>query len=212
MKIIVFGATGSIGRQVVRQALEHGHEVTAFTRDSSRVDQRRRLICQTTIGTGDSRGNLSFFWKYLMFGGLLRRAYGDHQEQEQHVTGSDLDWTIVRPGAFTDGGHTGRYRHGFPGDDRTIKLKISRADVADPPLLPPHQLPALPLEPRESFPQFRAPFAADERVCRLMGQARSWQPMVGRSCLTSSRRLGVAGAGESVLHAGRAGSRARRPG
>lgn len=187
MKIIVFGATGSIGRQVVSQAVEQGHHVTAFTRDASRVarphpnvtvvegdvldpaavraaiaghdavlvslgagrkgglrapgtkaiiDAMRdsgvhRLICQSTLGAGDSRGNLDLFWKYVMFGALLRGAYADHQQQERHVRDSDLDWTIVRPGAFTDGDRTGHYRHGFAGDDRTIELKISRADVAD---------------------------------------------------------------------------------
>ena len=91
----------------------------------------RRLICQTTLGVGDSRDNLNFFWKYIMFGALLRPAYEDHVLQEDYVKRSGLDWTVVRPGAFTDGGHTGKYRHGFASTDRSIKLKISRADVAD---------------------------------------------------------------------------------
>jgi putative NADH-flavin reductase len=33
MKIIVFGATGGTGKEIVRQALEQGHKVTAFVRD-----------------------------------------------------------------------------------------------------------------------------------------------------------------------------------
>jgi uncharacterized protein YbjT (DUF2867 family) len=64
-----------------------------------------------------------------MFGLLLRRAYADHQRQEDVVRASTLDWTILRPAAFTDGPATGTYRHGFGPDDRTT-LKISRADVA----------------------------------------------------------------------------------
>lgn len=91
----------------------------------------RRLICQTTLGVGESRSNLNVFWKHVMFGGLLRAAFADHVRQEEHVRASDLDWTLVRPGAFTDGPRTGTYRHGFPGTDRTVTLKISRADVAD---------------------------------------------------------------------------------
>ncbi len=91
----------------------------------------RRLICQSTLGVGDSRGNLNALWKYVMFGLLLRPAYADHVSQESYVRQSCLDWTIVRPGAFTDGERTGQYRHGFPGTDKTITLKISRADVAD---------------------------------------------------------------------------------
>jgi putative NADH-flavin reductase len=187
MKLLVFGATGSVGRQLVRQALDQGHAVTAFTRDPAKIDIRhdnltiiqgdamdpqaveqavrdqdvvlcalgagskgkvraegtknivcamekagiKRFICQSTLGVGDSWDNLNFLWKYIMFKGLLRQAYADHVEQEDCVKHSHLDWTIVRPGAFTDGPRTGSYRHGFPGSDNTTKLKISRADVAD---------------------------------------------------------------------------------
>ncbi|MGD2120040.1 MAG: SDR family oxidoreductase [Chromatiales bacterium] len=187
MKLLIFGSTGSVGRQVVKQALEQGHTVTAFTRDAAMlgiqhdnlqfaqgdvldavsVEQAvqgqdavlcsigagrnggirsagteniisamekagvRRFICQSTLGVGDSWHNLNFLWKYIMFGLLLRPAYDDHVRQEEHVKNSSLDWTIVRPGAFTDGERTGQYRHGFPGSDKTTQLKISRADVAD---------------------------------------------------------------------------------
>ena len=187
MKLLIFGSIGSIGRQIVNQALEQGHTVTAFTRDATNVDTKhdnlqvaqgdvmdpasveravqgqeavlcavggglkgrvrsegtrniisamekagvQRFICQSTLGAGDSRGNLNFFWKYLMFGTLLRLMYADHGRQESNVTQSRLDWTIVRPGSFTDGARTGQYRHGFPSTDKTTTLKISRADVAD---------------------------------------------------------------------------------
>jgi putative NADH-flavin reductase len=90
-----------------------------------------RFVCLSTLGVGKSRANLSFFWKHIMFGLLLRRAYADHVGQEGYVKESRLDWTIVRPGAFTDGNRTGVYRHGFPSSDKTIKGRISRADVAD---------------------------------------------------------------------------------
>ncbi len=66
-----------------------------------------------------------------MFGMLLCEAFKDHVAQEDLVAKSCLDWTIVRPGAFTDGDRTGTYRHGFPGSDKSTALKISRADVAD---------------------------------------------------------------------------------
>ena len=186
MKLIVFGATGTVGRLVVEQALAQGHEVTAFARrpealgrDESRLrlvagDARdpaavdaavrghdavlvtlgagrkagvraagtrtivaamkrhgiRRLICQSTLGAGDSLGNLNFFWRHIMFGLLLRPAFADHQAQERIVRDSGLDWTIVRPSAFTDGPATGAFRHGFGVGEPGLTLKISRADVA----------------------------------------------------------------------------------
>ncbi|MEM8807821.1 MAG: SDR family oxidoreductase [Cyanobacteria bacterium P01_G01_bin.38] len=189
MKLLIFGSTGTIGRHVVKQALDQGHTVTAFARnpaklaihhpqlrylqgdvlDQSAVEQAvkgqdvvvctlgsgqsltgtvrskgtqrivrameqtsvRRFICQTTLGVGDSWGSLNFYWKYIMFGLILRNVFTDHERQEDYVQQSHLDWTIVRPSAFIDGEHTGQYRHGFPGTDKTTQLKISRADVAD---------------------------------------------------------------------------------
>ena len=37
MNLLIFGATGSVGRHIVRQALEAGHRVTAFARDPTKV-------------------------------------------------------------------------------------------------------------------------------------------------------------------------------
>ncbi|MBN1985915.1 MAG: SDR family oxidoreductase, partial [Prolixibacteraceae bacterium] len=66
----------------------------------------KRLICQTTLGVGDSWNNLNFFWKYVMFGFLLKKAFQDHQFQEKYILESGLDYTIVRPSAFTNGAIT----------------------------------------------------------------------------------------------------------
>jgi len=188
MKLIVFGATGTIGKHVVEQGLEAGFEVTAFVRDSSKLalDDKKlnvvagdvfdaqavekainghdavsivlgsgksrksvvrsvgtrnvvaamkkngvdRLVCQTTLGAGDSRGNLNFFWKRVMFGWFLKQVYQDHELQEKYVKESGLNWTLARPAAFTDGEKTGKYRQGFSPTEKGTKLKISRKDVA----------------------------------------------------------------------------------
>ena len=85
----------------------------------------KRLICQSTLGAGKSQGNLNFFWKHIMFGWYLKGVLEDHELQEKYVMESGLDWTIARPGAFSDGPQTGNYRHGFAADDKSVKLKIS---------------------------------------------------------------------------------------
>ena len=115
MKLIIFGSTGSIGRQLVKQALEQRHMVAAFARNPARVDIKhanleviqgdvldpasvekavqghdavlcslgaglqgavrsegtrniihamekagvRRFICQSTLGVGDSRNDVT---------------------------------------------------------------------------------------------------------------------------------------------------------
>ncbi|GAB3639603.1 NAD(P)-dependent oxidoreductase [Spirosoma arcticum] len=46
-RIIIFGATGGTGRELVQQALDRGHQVTAFVRDLARLPihhDRLRLI------------------------------------------------------------------------------------------------------------------------------------------------------------------------
>ena len=189
MKLVIFGSTGSVGSQVVEQAIEQGHTITAFVRNPDKLNVQhpnlniftgdvmnpaaveravigheaaicilgsgkklsgnvrsqgtknviqalekagiKRFICQSTLGAGDSWDNLDFYWKYIMFGFILRKVFADHQIQEEYVRQSDLDWTIIRPAAFVKGNRTGKYRHGFPASDRTSTLTISRPDVAD---------------------------------------------------------------------------------
>ena len=50
MKLVVLGATGGTGFEIVRQALEHGHSVTAFVRSPDRLKLFQHRI---TIEQGD---------------------------------------------------------------------------------------------------------------------------------------------------------------
>jgi putative NADH-flavin reductase len=187
MKIAIFGATGLTGSELLKQALQSGHEVTAFVRTPEKIMEKhenlrvfqgdvldfpaveqavegqdavfcvlgagrngsvrsrgtenivqamektgvRRLIVQSTLGAGDSKANLNFWWKYIMFGLLLRQAYADHERQEEIVVRSGLEWTLVRPAALVKGALTGKYHHGDLRSNKTLTLKISVPDVAD---------------------------------------------------------------------------------
>jgi putative NADH-flavin reductase len=91
----------------------------------------RRLICQTTLGMGDSRELLPFSYKYLIVPFILRSAFADSERQESYIKQSHLEWTIIRPAALTNGQPTGVYRHGFAVGDKGLKMKISRADLAN---------------------------------------------------------------------------------
>ncbi len=189
MKLVIFGSTAGTGRELLEQALEEGHEVTAFARAPEKIDDLQdpnlrvlqgdvldseavaaavagqeavfctigagagrttlreeatrnivkameaagvqRLICQSSLGVGDSHANLGFFTKHVVVGLFLRHAFADHERQEDVIRQSPLRWTIVRPPHLKDAPRTGVYRHGFPPTDRSIKGQISRADVAD---------------------------------------------------------------------------------
>jgi len=50
MKLIVLGATGSTGLEIVRQAIERGHSVTAFVRSAERLKSHQDRI---TVKQGD---------------------------------------------------------------------------------------------------------------------------------------------------------------
>jgi putative NADH-flavin reductase len=52
VKITVFGAAGRTGREVVRQAHERGHEVTAFVRDAGKLELEHDRL---TVVEGDAR-------------------------------------------------------------------------------------------------------------------------------------------------------------
>lgn len=188
MKVIVFGASGSVGIEIVKQGLQRGLSVTAFVRNPEKFPLHqtanltivkgdvfnpkevkvaiahqdavlcalgdgsigkvratgtqhiinamwaanvRRLICQTTLGMGASYANLNFFWKRIMFGLILKKAFKDHQLQEQYVFKSGLDYTLVRPSALTDGAMDDDYEVGFDGVKMRLTLKISRRNVAN---------------------------------------------------------------------------------
>ncbi len=50
MKLLIVGATGGTGRELVRQALERGHHVTAFARNPSKLDLKNERL---TTARGD---------------------------------------------------------------------------------------------------------------------------------------------------------------
>jgi len=192
MKILLFGATGGTGRQVLLQALEQGHIVTAIVRNPSKLNIKaenlkifqgdvldvssfedalicqdavicclglpankagtlrsegtkniintmekanvNRLVCQTSLGFDDSIDVLnctSFIFKKIIVPFILKATFKEHHLQEIAIKESSINWTIVRPGNLTNGLKTEKYKHGFSYKDPTLKVKVSRADVAD---------------------------------------------------------------------------------
>lgn len=91
----------------------------------------KRLICESSLGVGDSKGRLGIFYNLILVPLLLRGLFADKAAQEQIIQASTLDWVIVRPTSLTNGPRKGIYRDGPGIGHWLIPTKISRADVAD---------------------------------------------------------------------------------
>jgi putative NADH-flavin reductase len=190
MRILIIGATGGTGRQLVSQALEAGHHVTALVRNPSKLNidherlnvvkgnvldypsvanivkgqqavlsalghkrwiipssilsrgtknvirameahSVRRIICETSLGVGDSFGRLGLYYTLFTIPVILFFYFRDKGLQERYIKESSLEWIIVRPGLLTNGRKRGVYRHGLRVGNWLWTVRISRADVAD---------------------------------------------------------------------------------
>jgi putative NADH-flavin reductase len=192
MNLIVFGASGGTGQEVVKQALEQGHQVTAFVRNPDKIKLKshnlqvvegnimdigsikkamigqnavlccigsapfktgtirsdsarnivlameqtgvKRIVLQSSLGVGDSKvsfDKMPFIVRKIILPLVLQKAFDDHELQEEYLKQSILDWVVARPAGLDNGALTGNYRHDFAYNDKSITMKISRADTAD---------------------------------------------------------------------------------
>jgi putative NADH-flavin reductase len=188
-RLLVVGATGGTGRQLVTQALQRGHAVTAFVRQPARLqidhpqltivqgdvlDARAvaaavrgqdavlcalghkqyfqptrilsegtrnilrameehgvaRLICETSLGIGDSAGRMGLYYTLFVIPVILPFYFWDKTRQERLIAASAAEWVIVRPGALTNGKARGQWRHGRRTGNFLMTEQIARADVA----------------------------------------------------------------------------------
>jgi putative NADH-flavin reductase len=96
--------------------------------EAMRTNGVRRLIAVTSLGVGDSRGQVGAQFRQAM-DTVLQPIIAAKTEQERLIRESSLDWTIVRPGGLDDGPRTGAYRCGT--EPTLMAGLISRADVAE---------------------------------------------------------------------------------
>lgn len=189
-RLLIVGATGGTGRELVAQALERGFEVTAFVRDPDRLSVThqhlvtvrgdvldpaavenavrgqhavlcalghrrylgptrilsdgtrnilramevhgvRRIVCETSLGIGDSAGRLGLYYTLFVIPVILPFYFWDKTRQERSIASGAADWVIVRPGALTNGPRRGACRHGRGIGSFLTTVRISRADVAE---------------------------------------------------------------------------------
>jgi uncharacterized protein YbjT (DUF2867 family) len=188
-RVLVIGASGGTGRELVLQALERGHAVTAFVRDPRRFHMAHanltviqgdvlqyssvaeavrgqdavlcalghkrflyptrvlsqgtrnvllamaahgvpRLVCQTSLGIGDTAGRMGLYYTLFAIPVILPFYFWDKARQERLIAESGAAWTIVRPTALKNAPGRGDCRHGSDVGSLFWTLSIPRADVA----------------------------------------------------------------------------------
>lgn len=87
----------------------------------------RRLVIISSLGVGDSKNQVPFFFK-LLAATLLRSTMQDKARQEEIVRNSSLDWTIIRPGGLTNDPARQSYTVGI--EPTIMAGMIPRANVA----------------------------------------------------------------------------------
>jgi len=89
-----------------------------------------RFIYMSSIGTGESRYYMPQPFRFFIVDVMLRIPIADHNANENRISKSKLQWTVVRPGGLTDGPLTGNLKHGIEKIKMTGNASISRWNVA----------------------------------------------------------------------------------
>lgn len=91
----------------------------------------KRLICISSLGVGDSRGQGDFVTR-LIQKTALRFTLADKEQQEQALRDSGLDWTVIRPTRLLDNGGPPYYQW-WIGKQPAHKMpwSINRSQVAE---------------------------------------------------------------------------------
>ena len=190
MRLLIVGGTGGTGRQLIAQALERGHTVTALVRNPSKLQLKHpqlkivqgdvldydsveaavrgqdavvsalghkqyfyptrilsegtrnllramqthgvpRLVCETSLGIGDSAGRMGLYYTLFVIPVILPFYFWDKTRQERLIAASNVEWVIVRPGVLSNAKGRGTYRHRHHIGSFIFTVRISRVDVAD---------------------------------------------------------------------------------
>ncbi|MEM1038461.1 MAG: NAD(P)-binding oxidoreductase [Pseudomonadota bacterium] len=104
-------------------------EATKVLLQAMQATDVRRLIAVTGFGAGDCAAAISPLQR-IPFRAVLGQAYDDKTIQEQLISGSELDWMIVRPGVLTNARCGGGYQV-LVQPDTWQNGVVTRGDVAD---------------------------------------------------------------------------------
>jgi len=102
---------------------------TAAVVNAMKREGVRRIVVVSVFGAHESRRELPFFLRYVVFPLYLAAVVRDHERQERILADSGLDWTAVRPPNLTDEVSEHGVAHGFT-DASEVTMYVSREEVA----------------------------------------------------------------------------------
>src|SRR5258705_4521158 len=60
----------------------------------------RRIIWESSLGVGETRGQLGPLFNWVLVPLLLKHVFADKERQDAIIKASPLEWTIVQPAAL----------------------------------------------------------------------------------------------------------------
>lgn len=102
---------------------------TATVVSAMKTEGARRIVAVSVFGAHETRRQLPFFLRYVIFPFYLAQPVREHERQERILAESGLDWTAVRPPNLTDEAAEHGITHGFT-DAREATMYIGREEVA----------------------------------------------------------------------------------
>lgn len=90
----------------------------------------RRIVCETSLGIGDSAGRMGLWYTLFVIPVILPFYFWDKTRQERVLEESPVEWIVVRPAALTHRARRGRVRHGRRVGSYLWTTSVPRADVA----------------------------------------------------------------------------------
>jgi uncharacterized protein YbjT (DUF2867 family) len=96
-----------------------------------KLHEKSRLLFMSSLGAGDSKGQLGLIYNLIYLPAFLRNVFRDKERQEKLIHESGLVWTIIRPAGFIFLPLPFRYRKCvMPSRPRVLPI-MSRYHTAD---------------------------------------------------------------------------------
>ncbi|MEI6386359.1 MAG: NAD(P)H-binding protein [Spirochaetota bacterium] len=90
----------------------------------------RRFLYLSSVGVGDSMGQLGFLARAIIVPLFLKAALKEKEPQERAIMASSLEWTIARPGSLVDAPILGAWKCVENVHENLGRPVVSRADLA----------------------------------------------------------------------------------